>query len=321
MSDCINNVRHYWELGLPENLDRHAIYFIRTENGVLTYVTDANEVPYLVGSSSGSVTLTSPDGSVSIVQNGEVTELQVAQEVLDSIISLHNDFPDLQGGTWHLTEDQHTRVLQLIYEGITIDYFVAPATGEKGVSAPVTLTYNIDSNDDTVITATINNGVGSILSGVDMGEQQVSGGNRSVSTTFTLEVDYERDGVQMSESESVTYNAYSPQWGGLSESAILDTVNYSGLNSALTKVVQNTDTISRDLAPDNEYIWFVSTNPNAVITNNGFITIIGEWNSITALFIKKTVTLTLADGVTTTSVTFYRTREALDHSTQNYTIT
>jgi len=74
--------------------------------------------------------------------------------------------------------------------------------------------------------------------------------------------------------------------------------------------------------PTNQYIWFVSTNPNAIITNNGFNTIVGPWNSTTAFFIKQTVNLTLADNTTIGSLTFYRTRELITlSSVQNFTIT
>jgi len=101
----------------------------------------------------------------------------------------------------------------------------------------------------------------------------------------------------------------------------LNIANYTAISAALQKVVQSSATISRSLTPNNQYVWFVSTNANASITNNGFPTIVGNWDSTTAFFIKQTISLTFADGSSNGSLTFYRTRQTATLTTaQNFTI-
>jgi len=318
---CIQNVNHYWELSLPSTLTPHSLYFILTSpTTVVTYVTDANGVPYVIGGSgggSGDITLTSPNGTISI--NGYAIDVQ--QSVLDGIITLHNNFPDLQGGTWHLTEDQHTRVLALIYANSLSTLAVNPPIGERGLATPITVFYNIQTNDDVFTSASINNGIGNVLSNVNAGLQSVSGGTKTLNATYTLSLGYTRNGVTTTETKNATYTTYIPQWKGISSSATLNSANYAALSVALQKTVQANTTLSLDVQPVGQYVWFVSTNPNASITNSGFGTTVGAWDSTTAFFIKQTVTLTLADGTTTASLTFYRTRNTVTLATvQNFTL-
>lgn len=249
-----------------------------------------------------------------IIPNSGGMNVNIPHNLLDGLQGLGEDY-------YHLNESQYNKLLDVIYENLTVDFFNTPLTGERGLSTGITLHFEIDSNDDTIISAAINQGVGSIIDSIDQGEQTVSGGSRVTTTVYTLTINYERNDTPGTTSIDTTYTAYVPQWSGTSVTSDLNELNYAVLNEELNKVVQSTDTISINVAPSNEYVWFVSTNPNATITNNGFNTIIGEWDSATAFFIKQTITFTLADGVTTSSLTFYRTRELKNHSTQNYTIT
>ena len=61
----------------------------------------------------------------------------------------------------------------------------------------------------------------------------------------------------------------------------------------------------------NQYLWFISTNSNAAITSTGLPNTIGLVNTEDGVseWYKKTLTLTLADGVTTSNLYTYRTRE------------
>lgn len=313
------NMQFFFENRLPDKPRPHSTYYIKPKNSNTpkVYITDVRGIAYEIVSSGGTISLTSPNGTISI--NG--TQIDVSQSVLDSIISLHNDFPDLQGGTWHFTQEQHQRVLNLIYENSVSTVTVNPTTGERGLNTSVNLTYNTDTNDDVFTSASINQGIGNVLPNINTGNQTVTVPNLFNNTTFTLSLGYTRDGNPLTETKSATYTTYLPQWSGISTLTNLNESNYSTISAALQKTVQADDTISRSLQPVGHYIWFVSTNANATITNNGFNTIIGNWDSTTAFFIKQTVTLTLANGSTTGSLTFYRTRQTANLSTaQNFTI-
>lgn len=272
-SNCAIVVHNFVTNNLPSTLFPYNIYFVKVGGSIQMYVTDMNSTPYLIGGSGGDITLTSPNGTIAINGYG----IDVSPSVLNSIITLHNNFPDLQGGTWHLTEEQHTRVLELIYQNNTVTFSNSPLTGERGLSTPITLTYNLDSNDDTITSASINQGVGNITSGIDQGSQNISGGNRVNNTAYVLTYNYDRNGQSFGAVKNTTYTTYIPQWSGLSASETLQNEGYVQFEDELNKVVQSGDTISIDVAPTNQYVWFISTNANATITNNGFNTIIGEW--------------------------------------------
>jgi len=163
---CLENVVHNWVLGLPAEPEARNIYFVKIEGGILTYVTDGQGAPYLVGGGGGSqITLTSPNGTISIT-NGQ--DIDISQDILDSIISLHNLFPDLQGGLldeyYHLNLAQHTYLtnvadndlIGLILDAISIPpTYVYPTsvlsgtsgTFEVGTTLSVALTQTFTQND------------------------------------------------------------------------------------------------------------------------------------------------------------------------------
>lgn len=120
MIQCLQNVTHNWVLGLPpqSELTPNTIYFVKTEEGIDMYVTGNTPVPYLVGGGGGTpINLTSPNGTITIT-NGE--QIDVAQSVIDSIVTLHNIFPDLQGGLlneyYHLSAAEHAYVAEMVLE-------------------------------------------------------------------------------------------------------------------------------------------------------------------------------------------------------------
>lgn len=235
----------------------------------------------------------------------------------------HNDLQGLNVGDYqHLTESQLERVLAMIYQNSSATLSLLPTTGERGLPTNVNVIFETQSGDDQFITSSINQGVGNIMSYLNQGQQSLSGGSRTGTTTFTLQNYFNRNDEPTVDAITATYTTYLPQWSGISSDANLNTSGYTAVSAALQKVVQSDDTISRSLAPSGQYVWFVSTNSNASITNNGFNTIIGNWGDATAFFWKQTITFTLADGVSTASLTFYRTRQTSNlPSAQNFTIT
>lgn len=101
--------------GLPAEPMPHNIYFVLTStNTVAMYVTSKDGKTYLVGTQGDQLTLTSPNGTITITNGNEI---DVAQSVLDTIISLHNSFPDLQGGQpgqrYHLDLEQYNYLTSL----------------------------------------------------------------------------------------------------------------------------------------------------------------------------------------------------------------
>lgn len=321
-------MRYYFETSLPTKASPHSIYFIKNGNNVTMYVTNAQGTPFQISSSGGGggseITLTSPEGTIYI----DGYAIDISQSVLNQINSVHNLLSGLQGGQsgqyYHLTELQYQKLVALLYTNNITSIAVNPQSGEKGVSTPITVIYNINTGDDVFTSASINQGIGSVLANINQGTINVSGGSKTDTTTYSLSYTYTRNGLTNTEVKSANYVAYFPQWRGISADSTLDAANYATLNSNLTKTVQNTsaaNTLSIDVAPINQYIYFISTKANASITNNGFLTDIQPWgDTVTGGFWRKSITVTLADS-TTTTLYIYRTRQTRTHSQQNYTLT
>jgi len=257
--------------------------------------------------------------------NQLITELFTIVESGGSVP--HNELQGLQGGDivndemYHLSLTEYNKFKQFVYVNGTNSLSISPTTGERGVGVGITLTYNLRSNDDTIISSTLT-GQGSVLDSLNQGTQSVFGGTFSNNTSFTLSTNINRSGTVLTENKTSNYTSLIPQWVGVSSDDSIDQATYSVINSILSKRLQASSTISVSLQPIDEYIYWFSTNANATITNNGFPTIIGAWNSTTAFIIKRNLTLTLQDGSTTANLTVYRTRltSNLSGGAQNFTI-
>lgn len=197
-------------------------------------------------------------------------------------------------------------------------FSISPSIGERGLPEAVLITYSIESNDDTITSVTITN-IGNVTGNVNQGTFDVIT-SASVSINFVMTINFIREGIAMTQNIVREYEAFTPQWVGSKGEPDLTVYDYDTLNIAIERVVQESTAISRDLVNIASYVWFVSTNPNAAIKNNGFNVTIGEWTDLTTFMIKKNHILTLADGVTTANLTYYRTRELLTTSEQNYSI-
>jgi len=206
------------------------------------------------------------------------------------------------------SDEQCARLKALVYSNNFTAIGINPVYAERGVSTPVTISYNIGSGDDVITAASITQGIGSVLSKVNTGNISVSGGNRTDNLLYTLNITYTRDGESKSESKSAQFNTVLPQWAGTS--SVPDfTGDYAALNnSGLTKYVLPTSQISREFTPTAQYDYFILSGGVGTITGNGFTYTIGEWGDNTTFFWKKAITLTLANGSTGT-VYVVRTRE------------
>lgn len=226
----------------------------------------------------------------------------------------HNELEGLNVGDYqHLTASQLDRVLDLIYLNNTSTIITSPTFGERGRATSVNVLFEINSNDDNFISASINQGIGNVLPLINLGPQTISAGNLVNNTTFTLSMSYNRDGVILNENKSTNYNAYIPQWIGVSDDNALTT--YSEFTDNLEKFVQSSPNISRVLSPNDEYIWFVSTaNISSSSTLkirdvNDFVQTVGNWNDGVSEFYKQSINLTLFDNTTTANVFLYRSRQ------------
>lgn len=85
---------HFFVLGIPKEADRcpNAVYFVRGASGVSMFVTDSNNKVFPVaGGSPGVITnLVSPQGTISIELNGQVTEIDISQSILDELDAIRN---------------------------------------------------------------------------------------------------------------------------------------------------------------------------------------------------------------------------------------
>lgn len=233
---------------------------------------------------------------------------------LPSGSSIHNDLTGLQGGKpnepkeyFHLSESQHERVLDLIYMNNSNSFSVNPTSGERGINNSLNLNYNIISNDDIFTSASINQGIGSVLANINTGNKTVSGGSSLVNKAFTLTLGFTRNGVANIETKTATYFAYAPQFAGVSTNADLNT--YALMSAALQKFVQSSPVITKQSSPVNAYVYFISTKNNAqIFDQNNFQQTVGAWNDGVSEFYLKTITLTLADSVTTETMYLYRSR-------------
>lgn len=226
----------------------------------------------------------------------------------------HNKLNNLQGGKntlpkemYHLTELQHSRLTEMVYENNVVTIEAVPPTGEKGVLTPIIVKYNLKSNDDELISASINNGIGDISADIDLGTKTVSGGSSVDSKDFIVQYLFDRQGTVSGFTKTGKYIAYTPQFAGVSN--MTDFTTYALISSELSKFIQPTANIDKQSSPIEQYIWFISNKSTAkVYDQNDFEQTLGAWENGTTEFYTKSLVLTLADGITTSTVYLYRSR-------------
>lgn len=241
-------------------------------------------------------------------------------------ISIHNNLTGIQGGSpneyYHFNQTQHEKLLGLIYVNNVSTISVSPSSGERGVNTSLTVNYNINPNDDVFGTASINQGIGDVTNDIGDGNKSTSGGTSSINKTFTLSLNFVRDGVGQTDSKNATYNSYIPQWAGWSsKDDFLD--NYSTISSQANfqKFIQSSASITKQVSPSGEYVWFISNKNNATILDgNNFVQTVGTWGDGTSEFYRKSLNLTLSDGITAVTVYLYRSRNTKTLSNFTYKI-
>lgn len=236
----------------------------------------------------------------------------------------HNGLQNLQGGGigeyFHTTEEQHSKLLDLIYKNQVSSISIVPAFGEKGVAVPLALSYQIQSNDDIFESAGINNGIGSVTDKINAGMQAVNLGGYKSTVAFNLSLSFTRKELPQNEIRTATYNAYLPQWAGSSAAADFLNLNQIG-NAGIQKYIQASASVEKLMSPADEYIWFISSKADAIIKDgNNFVQTLGEWNDGASEFYRRSFLLTLADGVTMAEVFYYRSRNKKTFSNLTFKI-
>lgn len=213
-----------------------------------------------------------------------------------------------------ITQAQQDWIKSQMYTNHSATFTVSPSSGERGVDTSITVNYNISSNDDEITSASINQGIGSVLSDVDTGAKTVSGGTTAESKSWQLSIGYTRNGTPGSQNRTATYTATNPKWQGVSSSVSDVTVDsYTDLTAGngFTKFISASGSMTINLNNNTgQYVWFISTQNVNKITASGFDTTIGDWDDEGAFFWKKSIPgFKLANGTTTATMYVYRTRE------------
>ena len=211
--------------------------------------------------------------------------------------------------------DFAARLRDLVYKDATASLSLNQSPIEKGLETEIIFSWVITPNDDTFD--------GFTFDGVAVPSTSQAF-NLTETTTKTLSVDLKRtkdlsqvaEDVNLSVSKTVYF--YSPQYVGKLSSVTLEPSSYTvaNLNSISdSKYVMSSDTITASGTYSNEFAFFI-TNSNSTVFKDGndFTLSVGDFNSTTAFIIKKSVTVTLANGSTETMY-FYRTRETVNTTT------
>tara|TARA_B100002019_G_scaffold291164_1_gene310569 strand:- start:2115 stop:3089 length:975 start_codon:yes stop_codon:yes gene_type:complete len=203
-----------------------------------------------------------------------------------------------------LTDDQLDSLLSLIFDNATISLVVSPSTFQRNNPTAVSFTFSVNLGDEILNSATFNS--------VDVTSSP--NGSQSFLVTDSISKTYSTTyNSGASDSITKTSTAIDPQYFGISEHESMDNLSYANVNAFLNIIVQSSDSISQTVSPNNQFVYFLSTNSNATITDgNGF--------NNTADFIKTTITVGYANGSSQTLFQ-YRTRSTKTLTNFTYNIT
>jgi hypothetical protein len=229
------------------------------------------------------------------------------QNILDSFWHKDEKIPlsSIDGDFSPFTETQEDRLKALVYENATQTLTANPTFSEKGVDTQITYTWNVNDNDDTLISVDLDEN--NVLADAD-GTNTTYQKNSNSTITITLATVVNRNGQNIAINTPRQVPFYIPQYIGKTADLEPDYAHES--LGDFTKKVQSSTNLSVEITLNDEYLFFIVNSNSKQPKDNltGFNLSIGEWNSTTAFFIKKTVTITLADG-STENATICRTRE------------
>jgi len=291
INHCLASIAHHFVTSLPDIAAPHNIYFLLEDDKVYMYVADANGTLYLIGGGGGEILITSPNGTITITDG---TNIDVSQNILDRIISLHNEFPDLQGGSlgefYHLTAAQYNYVVEIVetdaigainnalnnlavpptYTLPTSSLNNVTATYEVGSSQSINLTQTYIQNDGGAKTSEIITKNGSTVSNTNTYNESLT--VPLGSTVYAGQVNYAQGACKNNNlglpdctgrvvagtttSPNRTVTGIYPVFYYKSNSPITAASMQSAINSGLASklVISSTGTISVPYAPNAEYL-------------------------------------------------------------------
>ena len=147
----------------------------------------------------------------------------------------------------------------------------APSRPEKRIARDITFTYSVNLNDDIISTATFD--------GLDVIDNPNSTqiynnvpGDETFKKSFNVTFAPTTTGIgARSVPKSSTVTFFNPQYHGVSFIEDFNNKTYSELAANLNKKVQSEDSITQIVSPTDQFVYFLSTNNNATITDgNGF---------------------------------------------------
>tara|TARA_R110000772_G_scaffold209651_1_gene320248 strand:- start:46 stop:1011 length:966 start_codon:yes stop_codon:yes gene_type:complete len=214
-------------------------------------------------------------------------------------------------------EDFAARLRALVYVQSAVSFTTDKDTLEKGLVTNVVFNFTVTENDDTLVSAVL----GGVVQTSNPDSETYS---LSVTTQKTLIVTVLRT-LDLSQTAQTivtnyyrTVGFYAPQFYGKLASGTLEPASFTvaSLTSISdAKYIQSNDSKTVTATYANQYAFFI-TNSNSTVFKDGndFTLSIGAWASTTDFIIKKTITITLANG-TTDTMYLYRTRETVNATT------
>jgi len=166
------------------------------------------------------------------------------------------------------SEDNVSRLKELVYEEGTISLSRTPSTFERNLIGGVSITFNyaVTERDDTIVSATFDgNNVALSPNGSQTFNNIVSNLSKSFQVTFQNSSDLSTRNVSLSR----TAVSIIPQWkGSANTNAGFNGNSYTNLSSSLSKIIQGSAT-TQITVPAGEYGVFLSTKSGADIIETG----------------------------------------------------
>ena len=310
MDKSCKSTEHFFLYGLPapQDICKDSIYFIRGEDGIEMYITDSQRKVYPINSSNVSqFLLSSPNNSINIQEVGDVTQIEINESYLQSIVDdtvyINTSLvPTTIGGYIEgqpitppegLTQAQFNTKFFTNITLPTISFDINSQIIEKGADFAETINITFDSNDAEATGATFS---------LEKDETEVSATQNTAFAANNVIADFTLQGFVSYLSNSVlsagtistplrTITQVVPQWRGQrANNNTFDGATYVALNSALTKFVQSEDNTSITVTAGNFGV-FISTNNNAAIIEAGT-----GFQLAPSAYAKNTITAKLANG-------------------------
>ena len=242
--------------------------------------------------------------------NGD-TIFEVSGDGVGVLVESGGLFQNITQSGNDFTAAQIEALKNLIFSEGTANLSVSDSSFEKNKSTNITFIYSFNSNDDVFSSATFDN--------VDItnnpnGSQLYTDVTESLSKTYVVTFAPSETNINSRNvSVSKTAIARDPQYFGISTIESFNGFTYEDLNNALTKKVQQGDNITQEVSPTDQFVYFLSTNANATITDgNGF--------DNTENFNNTSITVKYSNGKNQ-SLNQYRTKQIKTLTNFEYNIT